>query len=69
MPKKDKNRISVIQKLHDRLILMFFYEQNVLLLPLVAASKYKSQYRKGIGMTADKNLTLPDIIYLLMNVS
>ena len=69
MPKQDKNRISVIQKLHDRLILVFFYEQNVLLLPLVAASKYKSQYRKGIGMTADKNLTLPDIIYLLMNVS
>ena len=34
----------------------------------MAASKYKSQYKKGIGMTANKNLTLPDIIYLLMNV-
>ena len=29
--KKDWNRISVIQKLHDGLISKFFYQQNILL--------------------------------------
>ena len=41
----------------------FFYRK-----PLVAASMYKSQYKKGIGMTKNKNLTLPDIIYLLRDI-
>ena len=60
--KRDSNT-GVFQRILKNFQGLFFYRA-----PLVVVSKYKSQYKKGIGMTKNQILTLPDITYLSRNV-